>query len=268
MTIMKNEIVFGTITFLANIIWAMTGFGNTIVFLLFFQIVSFTSIIDDFEIKYALLIQTISLIGPTLYLGFRIDLKDTFDKFLVIPLSLMTLVFTPLGTWLQTYVNEIYMYITLEVTLLGMGIGLLLKCKKIEVKQEKIAKHMVGVGIISGLLGGLIGTRGPPVLAYFLFYKYDKDSQRTCGYLTSVITVVSRIIIYMTTAPPQPWRKDEDDIWVIWDDWSIYVTVACCSLVGAVIGDYYRNGNTKALYIFLLSSTFLSVLVKILTHYF
>ena len=267
---MIYEATFGIISFIANVLWAMTGFGNSIVFLFLYQMADFTPLFDDLDeitLKYAILIQSICLIGPILYLGVRISIKQTFDKYLVMPLAIMTLIFTPLGTWLQTYIEDIYMYFILEGTLIVMACGLLLKCKKRKIDREKLFKHMLAVGTLSGLLGGLIGVRSPPVLAYFLFYKYDKDAIRTCGYLTNVINMSSRIIIYATTSPPQPWRNDQVDLWLVFDDWPIYVTVICSSTFGAVLGDYFRTEKTKGLYIGLLISTFVSILSKIILHY-
>jgi uncharacterized membrane protein YfcA len=105
-------------------------------------------------------------------------------------------------------------------------------------------------GFASGLLGGLIGTGGPPQLVAFSSLQLKKEQIRGVKVLATLVSNSLRIALFIA------WGQGE----LFKEKWWVYLTVTIASLVGATIGSWareYVQGETilRLLYVLLFLST-------------
>ena len=132
---------------------------------------------------------------------------------------------------------------------------------------------------LSGILGGLVGAKGPIFIIYFLFFPADKAMVRIIGTLSSFAIALSRMITYAVTDPPidNSWPTTkylqnhnsttynfDSKSWFIKYDWGLYLAVVGVSIVGCVIGIYlHEKINQRVFNLILIGLLFLSSIVFI-----
>lgn len=104
-------------------------------------------------------------------------------------------------------------------------------------------------GFASGIMGGLIGTGGPPQLVAFSSLKLTKEHIRGVKVLATLVSNSLRIALFIA------WGQGE----LFKEKWWVYLSVTVASLVGATIGSWLREyvaGETilKLLYLLLMLS--------------
>ena len=99
-------ISFSAMSFFSNMIWSVIGLGHATTFILFFESIGIFHD-NEHELTFALFIQAISILLSVIYLGMVLLVKKVpIDYYLCVPLGIMTVLFTPLGSLVQTYVNQ------------------------------------------------------------------------------------------------------------------------------------------------------------------
>ena len=113
-------------------------------------------------------------------------------------------------------------------------------------------------GSTSGLLGGLCGIRGPPVILYFLHpprnVRFDKNTQRATGAIITATDVAMRVVYYLIET-----FALKKEYYFRGSDWLLYVCVIVSSQGGVLTGGKLfdimkdsRNNIRMILSIFLL----------------
>lgn len=92
---------------------------------------------------------------------------------------------------------------------------------------------MMIAGFSSGLLGGLIGTAGIPLIFFFLVFEYPKKVIKANGIFQQFVNIIVRIITYIVRAPPEDYPHDS---WFSSKDIYLYVFVILLGLVAVPIG--------------------------------
>jgi hypothetical protein len=90
---------------------------------------------------------------------------------------------------------------------------------------------LFGTGVLSGLLGGLFGTGGPPQMIAFAVLKVDKDIIRGVSMVYGLLECGMRVIMFTTS---------EGNVFSA-AEWPIYVGIAVASWVGFVVGTWLRR---------------------------
>ena len=125
----------------------------------------------------------------------------------------------------------------------------------------------------SGILGGLVGARGPPLIIYFLFFPADKELIRVVGVVGSFTSALSRMIAFCVTSPPvdSSWpttkylnRNTTDQVfqfdmnsWFIKNDLYLYVSVIIASVLGCILGIYLHERVNQKVFNLILGSVLL-----------
>lgn len=151
-----NLVIAGAaMMFLAGLVRGFTGFGMGIV------AVPFLSIImppDDAVVVVLLLQVFVSL--ANLSISWKLC-----NWSLVNMLIVGTVIATPLGSWALLYLPANAMRICIVIIVLATAITLLAGFR---LKIIPSRPHIVVLGLVSGILNGLAGMSGPPVVAFFL----------------------------------------------------------------------------------------------------
>ena len=178
--------ILGIIFFLSQIIYSIAGFGSGMFAI---SILSLLYGKPEFFVPLLVLICLPTELYVTLSSLKKISYKDNFLIYIGCFPALIA------GTFLlkKTVSNHL---------LFLMGFILLFSCiasfYRTNSLQEKKKKGIISfiVGLISGLLGGLFGMAGPPVILYFQYLNMDKVKFRSS--LLSLFLVMSfmRVGIY------------------------------------------------------------------------
>lgn len=114
-------------------------------------------------------------------------------------------------------------------------------CKDTDVVDEhgSVQESLWGfvLGALSGFLGGLIGVRGPPIMIYFLHFKYPKNVVRANGTIIMVVNVLLRVAFYFVHDAV----GSTDREWFLSSQWALYVSVVLFGLIGVPAGSYVHE---------------------------
>jgi hypothetical protein len=108
-----------------------------------------------------------------------------------------------------------------------------LPCPRISEKysQKACSGILFGTGLASGLLGGLVGSGGPPQIIAFSVLKPDKSVIRGVKVFSTTVANAIRLLMFAVSGTnmfsSEPW-------WV-------YVCVCVASLIGSIIGTKVRD---------------------------
>lgn len=91
---------------------------------------------------------------------------------------------------------------------------------------------MLLAGFASGLLGGLIGVRGPPLIIFFFFFEYPKGQIKANGTIVTTTNVI-RVVTYIVRSPPASYPSKN---WFTMEDKYLYIFVSIIGVLGAPVG--------------------------------
>jgi uncharacterized protein len=114
------------------------------------------------------------------------DAVRTSERAIVIPVSLAILAAAPIGTWVLTAVDPALMKITISALVVAMTAMLALDWK---LEREVGTPVLIGAGAAGGLIQGVAGIGGPPVVAVALSRQGPPAQQR--GNVLAMMTAIS-----------------------------------------------------------------------------
>jgi uncharacterized membrane protein YfcA len=91
---------------------------------------------------------------------------------------------------------------------------------------------LAATGVASGVLGGVIGSGGPPQMVAFAELKLRKDSIRGIKVLATTVANAVRLLTMAAVGGSRIFRADE---------WPVYVGVAGASIFGTFLGSWLRD---------------------------
>ncbi|MFV0498902.1 MAG: sulfite exporter TauE/SafE family protein [Bacilli bacterium] len=89
----------------------------------------------------------------------------------LLPLISVAIIFTIVGAWFTGSVNEKYLKIVLGFILI---LSSLINLLHIEIKFHVYQRYYLLVGLVCGILNGISGVGGPPLILFFSNLKMDK----------------------------------------------------------------------------------------------
>ena len=114
----------------------------------------------------------------------------------ILPIMVAFAVFSTIAVLLLDRIEGPAMRITLGIMLIFLSLYFSFFKDKIQKIIRPTAGWQLGAGSISGVMGGLFGMQGPPVVLYLIVSEPDKDHYmgmiQTYAVLTNVTMVISR----------------------------------------------------------------------------
>jgi len=171
------EIIFGIIIILiAALLQGMTSFGASLVAMPLLLMIYDISIVVPLMVSFNLIMNVIL---------FRKLYKYQNIKS-ILPLLITALLFTIVGIIFLKELNSNYIKFVIGFILLLLSI---IKLFGINIRLKQNFTSYIPVGIISGLLNGIAGLSGPPVLIFLSANEIDKNTFRAT--LTSYFLVLN-----------------------------------------------------------------------------
>lgn len=154
-------LIFLSIIFSAGFIQGLTGFGSVLISLpllcFFYPLKTVIPLVSLF----ALIINSLLMWNLRKYFSFKA----------VAPLLLSTLLGLPLGVYFLKNLPSFYLEITLGLILGSYALyGLFIHLPAITIKT----RWAYLAGFLAGILGGSLGTNGPPIIVYSSILPLDK----------------------------------------------------------------------------------------------
>jgi uncharacterized membrane protein YfcA len=229
-------------SFIANVGSAITGYGQALIFVFVYTVFDIFGMMVDCQpndlcgVKYAVCLQTLSLVGSVPLLMYQSNPAKHANRYLLTTLIPVTLVSTPFGQWCQDYVSSSVIRLVVGVVVTAVvGYELYKLCKQrrvpnteetpitatptteltplLSVTEDKTDDEKdpllhgftrssifiwgVVLGFLSGFLGGLIGMRGPPLMIFFLQFPFPKGEARSIGAILLLLNMVLRMGYYL-----------------------------------------------------------------------
>ena len=133
-----------------------------------------------------LAVAAMSVVGIPTLLQLLPEAVRTAERPIVVPTSLAILLAAPFGTWALVNINPALMKIVISTLVVGM-VAMLARGWRLE---REVSRHiLVGAGIAGGLIQGVAGIGGPPVVAVVLSRAGTATQQR--GNVLALMTAVS-----------------------------------------------------------------------------
>jgi len=179
-----SELLVGcAIVFLGGLVQGCTGFGNALV------IVPVLLLLMP-PVQVAPLAMLLSLVNNLIIL---VEIRRAVEKQLVLPLFFGALIGIPVGVYLLTSLNPAAIKLGVGLIVVLLAVALLLGWRW--ALPPKL-HNLLGVGALSGLLGGSTAISGPPVILFFA--NLDKDKRSFRGNLVAyfILLNVGAIAVY------------------------------------------------------------------------
>lgn len=172
-------VVAAFVVFVASLVLGLAGFGIGLVALAFLPFVM--------EPADAIVLMTIYAV--VFALGLFIPLRRDFRWAGMIELAVGTVVGTPLGVWLLTALPA-----SALVRLIGFMLLAIVLLEWLGLYPERLPGRgwALGAGVAAGILGGAVGTPGPPVILYISAQGW---SPRTIKANLQAFIVVNQMVI-------------------------------------------------------------------------
>ena len=172
-------VVAAIVVFVASFVLGLAGFGIGLVALAFLPFVM--------EPADAIVLMTIYAV--VFALGLFIPLRRDFRWAGMIELAGGTVVGTPLGVWLLTALPA-----SVLVRLIGFMLIAIVLLEWLGLYPERLPGRgwALGAGVAAGILGGAVGTPGPPVILYISAQGW---SPRTIKANLQAFIVVNQMVI-------------------------------------------------------------------------
>jgi len=181
------EVVFGMLIILASgFIQGLTSFGLPIIAIPFL-----TRIIPLQEVVPTIIVLAV-LTNAIILISARKEIK--FKKF--VPLTLMGILFLPIGAYLLKYMNSDYLKLGFGIIITVFSLLLIFK-KTFPIKNEKIG--YIVTGSLSGFLNGSLSSSGPPVVLFLSNQGVAKDTFRANMTLYFLILNIIAIALFLAT---------------------------------------------------------------------
>ena len=157
-----------------------------------------------------------------------------FDKQLVLKMGIPAVLFVSLGAWMSNLFDSTYLEICLALFLIGLSLLFLIK-RELVVKANDAS--LVGGGIFSGFLAGLLGTGGAIRGMVMASYNLEKNVFIASSAMIDLGVDVSRSVVYFSNG-----YMRKEDIYLI----PILLVVGILgSYLGKVILDRISEKNFK-----------------------
>ncbi|HQQ94667.1 MAG TPA: sulfite exporter TauE/SafE family protein [Bacteroidia bacterium] len=144
---LEKYYIFYILAFIAEVLGTISGFGSSILF------VPLASIFFDFH----LILGITAVFHVFSNLSKIILFRKGVDKRIVLQLGIPAVIFVVLGAWVSKLVPIREMELVLSLLLAGTSVFILLYSSK---PLEQSLRNLVGGGIASGFIAGLVGTGG------------------------------------------------------------------------------------------------------------
>ncbi len=209
---------------IAEVLGTIGGFGSSLFF------VPLASIFFDFHtvLGVTALFHVFSNISKILLF------QKGFDKQLVLKMGIPAVLFVSLGAWMSNLFDSTYLEICLALFLIGLSLLFLIK-RELVVKANDAS--LVGGGIFSGFLAGLLGTGGAIRGMVMASYNLEKNVFIASSAMIDLGVDVSRSVVYFSNG-----YMRKEDIYLI----PILLVVGILgSYLGKVILDRISEKNFK-----------------------
>lgn len=131
-------------------------------------------------------VPALTVMGIPTLLQLLPDAIRTSERAIVMPIAVSILAAAPFGTWILTTANPALMKIAISALVVAMVAMLAFDWK---LKHQVGKPVLVGAGIAGGLVQGIAGIGGPPVVAIAL--SRDGPASRQRGNVLAMMTAVS-----------------------------------------------------------------------------
>ncbi|MBI1803147.1 MAG: sulfite exporter TauE/SafE family protein [Ignavibacteriae bacterium] len=182
---MPDYIIY-IITFLASLVTLLAGFGLGTILTPVFALA--------FDVKLAILLVAIVHFFNN---AFKFVLfRKHVDFSIVKRFGVLSIAGAMIGALLQSYLYSQPLKIFLGIVLVALGVGELLPKSMSFTFPRKV--DVIG-GLLSGVLGGLVGNQGAIRSAYLLNYNVSKEAFIATATIIALFIDATRIPIYLTT---------------------------------------------------------------------
>lgn len=176
--------IFYVLAFLAEILGTISGFGSSILF------VPIASLFFDFH----LILGITAVFHVFSNLSKIVLFRDGIDKKIVYKLGIPAVLLVILGAWLSKFIPQQETELAISVCLIGISVFLLMYSGKRSLKQNN--RNLVGGGVASGFVAGLVGTGGAIRGIVLAAFNLEKDVFISTSALIDMGVDSSRTIVY------------------------------------------------------------------------
>lgn len=163
-------------TFVAGFMRGFVGFGAALV----------TIPVLSLAYDPRLAVAAMSVVGIPTLLQLLPEAIRTAEREIVVPTSLAILCAAPVGTWVLVHTSPMLMKIVISSLVIIM-VAMLARGWRLE---HAVGRHvLIGAGVAGGLIQGVAGIGGPPVVAVALSRAGSPTQQR--GNVLALMTAVS-----------------------------------------------------------------------------
>ena len=179
-----NYLYFGLVCFFASLLQSIIGFG--------FAIISMPLLILIFPAKTMAAVLALSSLVSRLQVVYKMKKYINFE-IIIIPI-IASLVGRTLGINLLMVLNEEILKLILSLTIILIAAYFIFFRKKYKIKANSINGSIFGM--LSGVLGGMFNTGGPPIVTYYLSVLSDKYTYAGSIQFTFVIGNLYSVILH------------------------------------------------------------------------
>lgn len=180
---MEKYYLFYILALLSEIIGTVSGFGSSILF------VPIASLFFDLKVVLGItaLFHVFSNISKIVLF------RNGIDKQIVLKLGIPAVIFVVIGALLNEYISAKKIELLMSILLIGLSLFLVIFSNK-TIKQTN--SSLVGGGVISGFLAGLIGTGGAIRGLTLMAFNLEKDIFVATSAFIDLGVDSSRAVVY------------------------------------------------------------------------
>ena len=182
---MEEHILIFIICIVGAIVQGMSGFGYALTVMLFLPLV--------IPLELASLVVSMQNIIASGYSMYRYRRHIEY-KTAAVPV-IASVVLTPLGVYILLFSDQAVLKEILGYTILLLSIITYINSKK-AIKVNPTIKNGVAAGGLSGILGGMFGTGGPPLVIYYLYGVPEKESYKATLDFSFFVRAVISVILH------------------------------------------------------------------------
>lgn len=229
-------VALAILNLVGSILGSMTGFGTNIIFQLGWYMLSFIGLSSG-SLKHSTLLLTLAglpaCIIQTFILRRHVNVSLTFligffrCSFEFLGVAILA---NAENTHLQRVLGLILLGVFVWRTVLEQGINRGAPEKPFRVSDQQNCLVASSAAIFSGILGGMFGAGGPPMMVFVLIVNIDKDEWRGTTYAYTIGAELVRVSAFMSFRGA-PQLQAASGLWL----------QVACILLGGVFGLYIGN---------------------------